>query len=291
MAGDVFDVSQLTLRFAEISMSGNFQVTAASSSGRQINGKLEASVLDFGDAYADISDTIYDAPLSVQRIPVGNIALSWRRTIWHDIEIGVGRATIERPPQTNRISLKIEEAALYGGTLRGNVTLDNLEGMHALNIEAKAVGVSAGPLLSSEQNAQSPVFGGNTTLDVNLFSVGGTLRQLIEALPGKAQMVATNGVVVVPELTTQVAEADGDELRFRSFNGGFEITQGIATSEDLLLKTDEISLVGKGRLDLANGTIDLNVGRLNSDGGSRTLKRYRVSVPIKNIRVERINGS
>ena len=76
-----------------------------------------------------------------------------------------------------------------------------------------------------------------------------------------------------------------------SFNGGFEITQGIATSEDLLLKTDEISLVGKGRLDLANGTIDLNVGRLNSDGGSRTLKRYRVSVPIKNIRVERINGS
>ena len=291
MAGDVFDVSQLTLRFAEISMSGNFQVTAASSSGRQINGKLEASVLDFGDAYADISDTIYDAPLSVQRIPVGNIALSWRRAIWHDIEIGVGRATIERPPQTNRISLKIEEAALYGGTLRGNVTLDNLEGMHALNIEAKAVGVSAGPLLSSEQNAQSPVFGGNTTLDVNLFSVGGTLRQLIEALTGKAQMVATNGVVVVPELTTQVAEADGDELRFRSFNGGFEITQGIATSEDLLLKTDEISLVGKGRLDLANRTIDLNVGRLNSDGGSRTLKRYRVSVPIKNIRVERINGS
>ena len=61
MAGDVFDVSQLTLRFAETSMSGNFQVTAASSSGRQINGKLEASVLDFGDAYVDISDTIYDA--------------------------------------------------------------------------------------------------------------------------------------------------------------------------------------------------------------------------------------
>ena len=85
MAGDVFDVSQLTLRFVDTSMSGNFQVTAASSSGRQINGKLEASVLDFGDAYADISDTIYDALLSVQRIPVGNIALSWRRALWHDI--------------------------------------------------------------------------------------------------------------------------------------------------------------------------------------------------------------
>ncbi len=73
-------------------------------------------------------------------------------------------------------------------------------------------------------------------------------------------MVATNGVVVVPELTAQIAEADGDELRFHSFNGGFEIMQGIALSEDLLLKTDEISLVGKGRLDLTNGTINLNVG-------------------------------
>lgn len=291
MAGDVFDVSQLTLRFAETSMSGNFQVTDASSSGRQINGKLDASVIDFGDAYADLSDAIYDAPLSVQRIPVGNIALSWERAIWHDIEIGIGRATIKRPPKTNRVSLRVEEAALYGGTVRGNMTLDNSEGMRALNIEAKAVGISAGPLLSSKQNAQSPVFDGNTTLDVNLFSVGGTLRQLIEALTGKAQLVATDGVVVVPELTAQVAEADGDELRFRSFNGGFDITQGIATSEDLLLKTDDISLVGKGRLDLANGTIDLNVGRLNSDGGSRTLKRYRVSGPAKNIRVERINGS
>lgn len=291
MAGDAFDVSQLTLKFAETSMSGNFQVTAASPSGRQINGKLEASVIDFGDAYADLSDAIYDAPLSVQRIPVGNIALSWERAIWHDIEIGIGRVTIERPPKTNRVSLRIEEAALYGGTVRGNMTLDNSEGMRALNIEAKAVGISAGPLLSSEQNAQSPVFDGNTTLDVNLFSVGGTLRQLIEALTGKAQLVATDGVVVVPELTAQVAETDGDELHFRSFNGGFDITQGIATSEDLLLKTDDISLVGKGRIDLANGTIDLNVGRLNSDGGSRTLKRYRVSGPANNIRVERINGS
>ena len=140
------------------------------------------------------------------------------------------------------------------------MTLDNSKGMHALNIEVKAVGISAVPLLSSEQSTQSPVFDGNTTLDVNLFSVGGTLRQLIEALPGKAQMVATNGVVVVPELTAQIAEADGDELRFHSFNGGFEIMQRIASSEDLLLKTDEISLVGKGRLDLTNGTINLNVG-------------------------------
>lgn len=291
MAGDVFDVSQLTLRFAETVLIGNFQVTSASPSGRQVNGKVDASVIDFGDAYADISDAIYDAPLSVQRIPVGNIALSWERAIWHDVEIGLGRATVVRPPETNRVSLTIEEAALYGGTVRGNMTLDNSEGMRALSIEAKAVGISAGPLLSSEQNAQSPVFDGNTTLEVNLFSVGGTLRQLIEALTGKAQLVATDGVVVVPELTAQVAEADGDELRFRSFNGEFVITQGIATSEDLLLKTDDISLVGKGRLDLANGTIDLNVGRLNSDGGNRTLKRYRVSGPAKNIRVERINGS
>ena len=81
------------------------------------------------------------------------------------------------------------------------MTLDNSEGMHALNIEVKAVGISAVPLLSSEQSTQSPVFDGNTTLDVNLFFVVGTLRQLIEALTGKAQMVATNGVVVVPELT------------------------------------------------------------------------------------------
>lgn len=291
MAGDVIDVSQFNLRFAETLLSGNFQVTSALSERRQINGKLDASVIDLGDGYADISGAIYDAPLSVQRFPVGNIALSWTRAIWRDVEIGRGRATIERPPETNRVSLTVEKAALYGGTLRGKMTLDNSEGMRALNIEAKAVGVSAGPLLSSGEAETPPVFDGNTTLDVSLFSVGGTLRQLIEALTGKAQLVATDGVVVVPALTAQVTKVAGDELSFHSFNGGFEITQGIATSEDLLLKTDGLSLVGKGRIDLANGTIDLNVGRLNSEGGSRTLKRYRVSGPAKNIRVEAINGS
>ncbi len=291
MAGDVIDVSQLNLRFGETLLGGNFQVISALSEGRQINGKLDASVFDFGNAYADTSDAVYDAPLSVQRIPVGNIALSWERAIWRDVKIGLGRATLERPPETNRVSLTIEKAALYGGMLRGKMTLDNSEGMRALNIEAKVIGVSAGPLLSSEEAAEAPVFDGNATLDVSLFSVGGTLRQLIEALTGKAQLVATDGVVVVPELTAQVAELDSDELAFRSFNGGFIITQGIATSDDLLLKTDDLSLVGKGRIDLANGTIDLNVGRLNSEGGSRTLKRYRVSGPVKNIRVEAINGS
>ena len=291
MAGDAFEVAQIKLRFGETLMSGNFQITPANPDGRQINGTLDASVIDFGDFYSDVSDAIYDAPLSSLAFPVGNVTLSWERALWHDIEFGNGRATIDRPPETNRISLSVENAALYGGTLRGNMTLDNSEGMRALNVEAKAVGVSAGLLLSSGQRNSAPVFDGKTTLDVSLFSVGGTFRQLMEALTGSAQLVATDGEVAVPTLTSKVAEKDGDKLYFKSFNGGFDITQGIATSEDLLLKTDDISLVGKGRIDLANGTIDLNVGRLNSEGGSRTLKRYRVSGPAKDIRVEAINGS
>lgn len=291
MTGDAFDVAQIKLRFGETLLSGNLQMTSVALGGRQINGKLDASVIDFGESFTDTSDAIFDAPLSSLPFPVGNVELSWARALWHDVEFGNGYATIDRPPDTNRISLSVENAALYGGTLRGKITLDNSEGMRALNIEAKAVGVSAGLLLSSGQSDKTPVFDGNTTLDVSLFSVGGTFRQLMEALTGNAQLVATEGEVVVPTLTSKVAEKDGDKLRFRSFNGGFDISQGIATSEDLLLKTDDISLVGNGRIDLANGTIDLNVGRLNAEGGGRTLKRYRVSGPAKDIRVEAINGS
>lgn len=69
------------------------------------------------------------------------------------------------------------------------------------------------------------------------------------------------------------------------------IGQGIAVSEDLLLQSGKLSLVGKGQIDLANWTIDLNIGRLGTDGDERSLQRYRVSGPAEQMRVEPVNGS
>jgi hypothetical protein len=40
-------------------------------------------------------------------------------------------------------------------------------------------------------------------------------------------------------------------------NGTFSVAQGIATSEDLILRAEGLSLVGRGNVDMADWTVDL----------------------------------
>ena len=100
-----------------------------------------------------------------------------------------------------------------------------------------------------------------------------------------------DGSLAIAELVRGLAPEAGGSLRFKSLNATFRFAQGIAASDDLLLQSSDLSLVGKGRIDLANWTIDLDIGRLGTDGQSRTLKRYRVSGPANEMRVEPVNGS
>jgi len=175
--------------------------------------------------------------------------------------------------------------------MRGVFTLDASEGMRALNIEGRALGVNIGSLLTGDVMHAEPLLSGRSTIELNLFSVGGTSKELIEALTGEAEVVAQDGELMIPELVHGLVPEAENGLPFKSLNGRFTIAQGIAASDDLLLRSGKLSLVGKGRVDLADWTIDLNIGRLGNDGDTRSLTRYRVSGPAGEMRVEPINGS
>jgi AsmA protein len=291
LAADVIDVRRMELAFGATSLSGNVTVRDVTSGAPVADGQLDAQTLDmglvpFGDAMA-----VAEMPLMISGMPSGKIEVSWQRALWRNIELGIGKATIERPQGTHRLQVMLQDSTVYGGSMRGSFTLDASEGMRALAVEARAVGVDIGPMLTAASKAEVPVLSGKSTLELNLFSVGGTLHELMEALTGKAEVVAQDGELTIAELVGGLVPEAGNVLPFKSLNASFSIAQGIASSEDLLLRSGKMSLVGKGRVDLANWTIDLNVGRLGSEGDAKSLKRYRVSGPAGEMRVEPINGS
>jgi len=290
-AGNMIDVRRLELLFGETSLTGSATLRAMTSGAPVIQGRFEAQTLDLGAPSGGEALTVAEAPLMIPGMPSGKIELSWLRALWHDLEFGAGKATFDRPAGTHRLRLSLDGVDVYGGKMRGSFTLDASEGMRALNVDGRAVGVSVGPLLSAVSGSQGPMLSGKATIELNLFSVGGTSQELMQALTGGVEVVAQDGELKISELVKGLAPDAGPGLGFKTMNGRFTIAQGIAASDDLLLQSGDLSLVGRGRIDLANWTIDLNVGRLGTTGDARSLRRYRVSGPAADMRVEPINGS
>ena len=66
--------------------------------------------------------------------------------------------------------------------------------------------------------------------------------------------------------------------------GSFRVGQGIARTEDLLVRTQKMSLLGAGMLDLAKGYVDIDmrsISRGNADGAEKPeIKPFRIEGPI-----------
>ncbi len=191
------------------------------------------------------------------------------------------------------MNVKLEKALALNGIIRGDLTIDRSEGMRAMHIDGTAVGVSFEDLTSQSESLSSPLVTGAASIDLNMFSVGADIGQMFEALSGSARLQVQDGKLTMPELVqvlNQDAEASANNsIDFSTLNGTFRVAQGIATSEDLLLRADDLSLVARGSVDMADWTIDLDIGQLKGGEGGRSLRQYRLSGPVGAVEFEAIN--
>lgn len=281
------ELSALQLNVGETQLAGDVQITRDDQGAAIIDGRIRAQTLDLGGIADDSANSDRQPAWITAGIPAGRMELSWRRLLWRDVEIGSGNAVLSRISGTNRMELLLNESVAYGGVLRGNVILDNSEGMRALNGTLRAIDVELGPFLAVGSADSLPPLSGQASLEVKLFSVGGNEHELMQALTGNAELIVRSGVLTMPDLVVGLAPEQGEMIAFQTLDGRFRIAQGIAVSDDLILRAPGLSLVGKGQVDLADWTVDVNIGRLGGDGGP--LKRFRVSGPALQVTVEAIN--
>lgn len=289
-----FELSANTLEMKGIKISagataadGMVKLTGLAAGQPQLEMSIDGDTIDFG--HTPLSDLVQDgATIPVLPVP-GIISLSWKKALWGEMELGIGDASIERTTENGALTVKLNKVLALDGIFRGEMTLSNSEGMRALHFDGTAVGVSFENLVAQSEPSSGSLISGAASMDVTLFSVGGNSEQLFEALSGSAKLQVQNGILTFPALVEGLNQNDGSAINFASLNGAFDVAQGIATSNDLLLRADDISLVGQGSIDMADWTIDLDIGQLKTDDGEKSLQRYRVSGPVRAVQVEAIN--
>ncbi len=282
-----FELSAIQLDTGETRATGDIRITRDEKGTPTVDGSLQAQTLDLGG----ITDSALNAgtqPVWIMAgMPAGRMALTWRRLLWRDVEVGAGSALLTRAAGTGGMELVLKDTAANGGTVRGKLALDSSEGMRALNGTLRAIDVELGPFLAPERGGALPPLSGQASLEVKLFSVGATAQQLLRALTGNAELIVRDGVLAMTELVAGLAPEQGETIPFQTLNARFRIAQGIASNDDLILRTPNLNLVGTGRIDLADWLVDFNIGRLGGDGGG--VKRFRVSGPALQVNIEAIN--
>jgi AsmA protein len=166
-------------------------------------------------------------------------------------------------------------ARLYGGTASGSLSIAVNE-KPQINFKQKLNGVQLNALLADIFPGEAKLSGkGNLTLDVN--ASGENMGAMRKTLNGSASLAVGRGTVAGINLTevllagkNQLGEKDAEHTEaakftertaFTELKSTFDITEGKASTSDLLLKSPLFTSKGEGEITLDSGQLNY---RLNT---------------------------
>jgi AsmA protein len=193
-------------------------------------------------------------------------------------------------------------AALYGGKLAAtaNVQAGANPAGNRIDAGADLSGVSIGPLLRDV--ADKDMLEGQGNVKLKLSGDGGTVGAIKRSLDGTAALNLHNGAIKGINLgetirnTRNLLQGGGkpetkasdstQKTDFTELGISFVIKDGIATSNDLDVKSPLLRIGGEGRADLVAGTLDYTVRAsvvaTSTGQGGKELERVRgVTIPVR----------
>ncbi|MBV9344076.1 MAG: AsmA family protein [Gammaproteobacteria bacterium] len=161
-------------------------------------------------------------------------------------------------------------AHLYGGEYSGDVTLDDRASPPALRLEQSLKGVQLQPLL--KDFAQSQRLSGRGTLTMTLTARGADTAALMRSLGGHVTANLDNGAVEGVDLWFEINRAvalvqqqalsggqSSGRTRFDTFKASADLANGVATTKDLSIVSQNLRLAGQGTANLPAATLDYQV--------------------------------
>jgi AsmA protein len=196
-----------------------------------------------------------------------------------------------------RIDIQPLAAALYGGTTSGRASLD--AGSRRWHLAQQLNGVQVGPFLRAAARLDRFEGRGNATVDLE--ATGLTAEALVRSLRGTARFQLADGAVKGVDLAELLRQASialgsksaleregraGDRTAFSELAASFVIRDGVATTQDVVFRSEAAKASGGGRLDLVAGTVDYRLDAtllgVSADIRNRVIARIgEVSVPLR----------
>jgi AsmA protein len=165
--------------------------------------------------------------------------------------------------------LAVENARtrLYGGTFVGNFRVHAAGNDPGLALDGRASGIQLEPLIAALTGGE-PNFSGTGSFDLNLAGKGRTVIQNVETAGGNVRFDMSDGAIKGFNLgrtlcaaynVTQRAPAPPERpavTAYEGIKGSAVVSNGTATSNDLLARTSFMDINGNGTLGLVEQRLD-----------------------------------
>ncbi|MFQ5469165.1 MAG: AsmA-like C-terminal domain-containing protein [Gammaproteobacteria bacterium] len=168
------------------------------------------------------------------------------------------------------IKIHPASAQLYDGQYSGHIQLDASGNVPAFSFNEKLSNIQAGPFLKDLMNTD--FFSGTTNANVKLATRGATVDDLRKSLNGNLSFSFSDGRVHGLNLANSIKEDYGqltkklvkdldslDQTVFSSLAGNAQIKNGLVSTDNLVLKSAQMDINGKGSADLVTEKLDLRL--------------------------------
>lgn len=206
----------------------------------------------------------------------GDIAIRAESVKARKVELGVSDLTARL--RNGKLDLKIRELGLYGGGVKGDITVDGRDG-NAMQAAITAKSIQLRPLLKAF--ADIDMISGLGALEMNVTSRGESIHDIMNALNGDGAMLLKDGALEGVNLAAMVRNVKsaftgvggGDrKTDFSEVSGTFRIKQGVLNNADFKFLGPLIRIVGEGDVNLGGQAMKFRltpkaVSTLKGQGG------------------------
>jgi len=158
-------------------------------------------------------------------------------------------------------------AKLYGGDYAGDITIDDRETTPTLKIDQTMTGIDVAPLLKDFAKTQRVSGRGTVTTNLTAHSLGGDA--LMKTLNGRVTANLDNGAIEGVDLWFEINRAvaliqkqgmpsgqSTGRTRFDAFKVSADLVNGVATTKDLTINSQNLRVAGQGTANLINDAIN-----------------------------------
>lgn len=188
------------------------------------------------------------------------------------------------------------KAQLYGGQYDGGIVLDMRPAVPRLTMDEHMRGIDIAKLM--KEYADSERLSGKGNLDVKLAASGRSGDALLKTLTGSVALNLADGAVEGMDVWYAIAQAqsliqqrqlanvtNSKRTAFDTFRATADVVDGVATTRDLAIASQLLSITGAGSTNLVAQTVDYTVTttilRAPPGADDGTAQLARAAIPVK----------
>ncbi len=205
------------------------------------------------------------------------------RVTWQSIKAGQTQLAIDL--KGGVLKSQIQETELYGGRGRGIITLDARQPDGVLGVNLSADAVTIGPLLKDA--AAVDVLEGRGRVLIAVNGRGGSEREMVGTLAGKAEIFLNDGTIVGWDAGQLIGDLGqlkvpsfdrrpGARTPFSQLSSTFQIANGVGRTQDLRFESAPVRSTGSGVVNLVDRNLNLLVKSRATSGNLAN-----VDVPVR----------